>query len=67
MCVVAMFFTVSAPMLRADVCRAPESMKARLQGNPTAEAFTDLGIWFGEHKQYACAADAFGFLSQPST
>ncbi len=60
MCVVAMFFTVSAPMLRADVCRAPESMKARLQGNPTAEAFTDLGIWFGEHKQYACAADAFG-------
>jgi tetratricopeptide (TPR) repeat protein len=34
-------------------------MRQRLQGNPTADAFADLGIWFGEQKQYACAADAF--------
>ncbi len=59
-CVVVLFCLASAAGLSADGCRGPESMRARLQGQPTAEAFTDLGIWFGERKQYACAADAFG-------
>jgi tetratricopeptide (TPR) repeat protein len=45
--------------LWAEACRAPESMRQSLHGHPTADAFTDLGIWFGEQKQYACAADAF--------
>jgi Flp pilus assembly protein TadD len=34
-------------------------MKAALQHNPAASAFTDLGVWFADQKQYACAADAF--------
>ncbi len=49
----------TASLLCAEVCRAPESMRQRLEGQPTAEAFADLGIWFGEQKKYACAADAF--------
>ncbi len=43
----------------AESCMAPESMRSSLQGHPTAETFADLGIWFGEQKKYACAADAF--------
>src|ERR1039458_440063 len=41
----------------AESCMAPESMRSSLQGHPTAETFADLGIWFGEQKKYACAAD----------
>ena len=40
-------------------CTPPESMKAQLQDNPKAAAYTDLGVWFAGQKQYACAADAF--------
>lgn len=34
-------------------------MKPQLQGKPTAAALNDLGAWFGEHKQYDCATNAF--------
>ncbi|MGA7856539.1 MAG: tetratricopeptide repeat protein [Terracidiphilus sp.] len=34
-------------------------MKSALLSNPTAATYTDLGVWFAEQKQYACAADAF--------
>jgi Flp pilus assembly protein TadD len=35
-------------------------MKARFLDKPDAEAYTDLGIWFANQKNYTCAADAFG-------
>jgi tetratricopeptide (TPR) repeat protein len=34
-------------------------MKAQLQGNPKATAYTELGVWFAGQKQFSCAADAF--------
>ena len=40
-------------------CEPPESMKAQFQNSPKAAAYTDLGVWFADQKQYACAADAF--------
>lgn len=40
-------------------CTPPDSMKAQLNNNPNASAYTDLGVWFADQKQYACAADAF--------
>src|SRR5579872_82265 len=57
-CVVLLFWF--ATLSWAEPCRAPESMRQRLEDHPTAETFADLGIWFGEHQKYACAADAFG-------
>jgi Flp pilus assembly protein TadD len=39
-------------------------MKARLQGSPTADDYTDLGVWFAGHEQYGCAADAFATALQ---
>jgi tetratricopeptide (TPR) repeat protein len=34
-------------------------MKSRLQGKPDAAALTELGVWFADQKNYACAANAF--------
>jgi tetratricopeptide (TPR) repeat protein len=34
-------------------------MKSRLQGDPDSAALTDLGVWFAEQKNFACAANAF--------
>jgi tetratricopeptide (TPR) repeat protein len=40
-------------------CTPPEAMKARFSGAPNADALNELGVWFGEQKNYTCAADAF--------
>jgi tetratricopeptide (TPR) repeat protein len=40
-------------------CTAPAKLKAEVQTRPSAEAFTNLGTWFGNQKQFQCAADAF--------
>jgi Flp pilus assembly protein TadD len=39
-------------------------MKDRLQNAPTADDYTDLGVWFAGHDQYDCAADAFATALQ---
>lgn len=40
-------------------CAPPESMKARFAGTPDVSALNDLGAWFGEQKNYSCAAQIF--------
>lgn len=40
-------------------CAPPDSMKERFSGKPDTAALDDLGVWFGEQKNYACAANAF--------
>ena len=40
-------------------CTPPESMRAKFTGTPNPDALNDLGVWFGEKKNYNCAADAF--------
>ena len=34
-------------------------MKAKFTGTPDVSALNDLGAWFGEQKNYTCAAEAF--------
>jgi tetratricopeptide (TPR) repeat protein len=34
-------------------------MKAKFQGKPSVEALNELGIWFGDQKQFECAANVF--------
>jgi len=41
-------------------CTPPDAMKAALAGKPGAPALNDLGLWYADKGQYACAADAFG-------
>jgi len=40
-------------------CTIPPQMKARLQSQPSAENYANLGRWFGDRKQFKCAAGAF--------
>ena len=43
----------------AQNCAPPDDFKDKLQGQPSAEVLSDLGVWFGNHDQYDCAAQAF--------
>jgi len=52
-------FPLLAGQLAYAICTTPPSMKAQFQSRPTAEAFSNLGAWFGERKQFACAAEAY--------
>jgi Tfp pilus assembly protein PilF len=40
-------------------CTTPASLSARLRANPTSESYAALGSWFGDKKQFHCAANAF--------
>ncbi|HUB19092.1 MAG TPA: tetratricopeptide repeat protein [Acidobacteriaceae bacterium] len=52
---VAPAFSAPAPV----TCTRPPALAARLQSHPSVEAWADLGNWFGDHRQFACAQDAF--------
>ena len=49
----------SVAVLAQTSCAPPESMKARFAGKPDISALNDLGVWFGDQKNYNCAAVAF--------
>lgn len=51
---------LGASAVDAQECRPPEDLQARLRTAPTAAVFNELGNWFGQHEDFACAADAFG-------
>jgi tetratricopeptide (TPR) repeat protein len=55
----ALLLAGAATFAAQSPCTPPEDMKPRLQGKPTVEALNDLGVWFGEHKQFDCAANVF--------
>ena len=41
------------------VCNRPPALAAALKNHPTAQAWADLGNWYGGHNQFACAQSAF--------
>jgi len=56
---IALSVAACGSALAQTLCAPPESMKAKFTGTPNPDALNDLGIWFGEQKNYNCAADAF--------
>ncbi|MGA7858016.1 MAG: tetratricopeptide repeat protein [Terracidiphilus sp.] len=40
-------------------CNAPPALKARLATKPSEQVYVEIGNWFGDHKQFDCAAAAF--------
>lgn len=40
-------------------CKAPPTLQARLKTHSDQQAWIDVGNWFGEHHNFACAQDAF--------
>jgi len=55
----AVVWLVAAPSLRAS-CSGPPQLEAKLRTDPSANAYADLGTWFRNRRQFACAAEAFG-------
>jgi tetratricopeptide (TPR) repeat protein len=47
-----------APSAHA-ACTGPTALQAKIKAHPTADAYAELGNWYGTQNQYACAAQAF--------
>ena len=37
----------------------PQSLQAKLQAQPKADTYAEAGMWYGDHRQYACAVEAY--------
>jgi tetratricopeptide (TPR) repeat protein len=59
---VAGILGASIPALAAFAqapCKAPDDLEAQVKEHADAGAYASLGTWFGEHKQFECANQAF--------
>ncbi len=43
----------------AATCSASPTLDAKLQAHPSAENYTERGMWFDDHRQFDCAAEDF--------
>lgn len=43
----------------AAKCLPPQSLQTALQARPSPEVYEQLGNWYGNHKEYSCAVEAF--------
>ena len=50
---------LSATVAVGAPCEGPQALQAKVHAHPGSPAYTELGMWFGDHQQYACAIDAF--------
>jgi tetratricopeptide (TPR) repeat protein len=51
------FLAVAVPA--HAVCAGPAALTAKIKAHPTADAYAELGNWYGSKNQFACAATAF--------
>ncbi len=40
-------------------CARPQALETKIRTQPDSETYVQLGTWFGDRKQYACAVDAY--------
>lgn len=48
-----------APFAIGASCVGPQPLEFRTHYHPDAATYIELGKWFGDHKQYPCAIEAF--------
>lgn len=41
-------------------CSAPQNLETKARLHPDADTYAEIGDWFGDHKQYECALEAYG-------
>ena len=41
-------------------CSGPQPLESSVHAHPGAQSYVQLGLWFGQRHQNACAAEAFG-------
>lgn len=54
----AMASSVKAASAQTE-CKGPPELEAKVQTQADADAYTQLGTWFGEHQQFQCSSQAF--------
>lgn len=42
-----------------SACVPPAALHTKLQTQPTADTYAAAGMWYGDHKQYGCAVEAY--------
>jgi tetratricopeptide (TPR) repeat protein len=52
-------FCLSAPLFAQTKCVLPRDLEIRVKAHPGAENYSEVGSWFGDHRQFDCAAMAF--------
>jgi tetratricopeptide (TPR) repeat protein len=50
---------VCATLCAGADCAGPPALAAKVRTQPDTESYVQLGTWFGDRKQYACAVQAF--------
>jgi tetratricopeptide (TPR) repeat protein len=53
----AIFIGMSVSAFAA--CNGPQPLETKVRLHPDSQAYSELGVWFGDHKQYDCAIEAF--------
>ena len=59
MIVLAMTACLSSTLGFGAACAGPPELQAKIHAHPDTESYIQLGTWFGDHRQYNCAVDAF--------
>lgn len=59
----------AAPFAIAGSCAGPQPLEFRIRFHPDAANYEELGKWFGDRKQYACAIESFhaGLAIEPDS
>jgi tetratricopeptide (TPR) repeat protein len=55
----AVFAAILFATPHALACTGPKALEAKLASHPDADTYAELGTWFGDHRQYDCALEAF--------
>src|SRR5215469_326713 len=42
-----------------SVCTPPPTLEAKLHAQPSADTYAEVGMWYGDHRQYECAVRAY--------
>lgn len=43
----------------SSACVPSQALQAKLQAQPTADNYAEVGMWYGDHGQYGCAVEAY--------
>ena len=43
----------------SSACVPSQALQAKLQAQPKADTYAEVGMWYGDHGQYGCAVEAY--------
>jgi len=55
----ALVSCLSADLCLAANCTGPPALGSKIHSAPDSGSYVQLGTWFGDHRQYVCAVEAF--------